>query len=524
MSEETKDQELTGAEVAPAVAAAEQPAEEPRKDPITIELEDLTEEGKKKIEESLHRPVEDIPATLSGQEKREGSRLDLTFQVARADYEAEQGRLLKDIQKEAVLPGYRKGKAPVRLLLKRLGEDAVRDTLRSVATNALRQENLKNSLKLTVNPRIIDYTVAETGQEPVQFVVEAEVEPVVEAKDYKGLTVEVEIVAVAEEAIAARIEEMRRGAAVYEAAPEGAEVAEGDTLVVESEVYGSQGQKMESQSRPRWDLYDFKEQLPGPVGEQIVGKKIGETVEAQVPQTSTNRRGEEVVHEDSWKVTIKEIKRMRLPELDDEFAKDLGDYATLEDLKSKVRADLEAAATEREKAAAVNQLYRKISELNPVDVPQSLLNVRTYELIMQDREQLARYGMKLEHVIQDTEAYLQNQRASAGEIAKISLLLQDIAQKENLTVTEEDVEKAIAVLAERQGRKPLAVRARLEAQRQLDQFRDQVAREKINDFLLANSTVNKVEPKPAEAAKAEEGKAAEGEIEGESEAKEVKSE
>lgn len=517
MSEETKDQELTAGEAAPAVEAAAQPAEEPRKDPITIELEDLTEEGKKKIEESLHRSVADIPGTLLSQEKREGSRVHLTFEVARANYEAEQGLLLKDIQKEAVLPGYRKGKAPVRLLLKRLGEDAVRDTVRSVATNVLRQENLKQSLKLTVKPHVIDYTVAEGGDVPVQFVIEAEVEPVVDATEYKGLTIEVESAPLPEEVVAQRIEEMRRNAAVYDPAPEGTEIAEGDVLVVESEVFGAQGQKMENLSRPTWNLHDFKEQLPGPVAEQIVGKKVGETVEAQVPQTSTNRRGEEVVHEDNWKVTVKEIKRMRLPELDDEFAKDLGDYATLEDLKTKVRAELQAASEEQEKSAAVTQLYRKISEMNVVDVPQSLQDAHTSDLIMQDREQLARYGMRLEHVVQDVGSYVASKRASAAEIAKVTMLLQDIARKENLAVTEEDVEQAIAELAERQGRKPLAVRARLEAQRQLDAFREQVARQKINDFLLANNTVNKVAPKPAEAPQAEAPQAEAGESEAKSE-------
>lgn len=497
MSEETKDQEQAGAEATQAVETVEQQPAEPRKEPIRIELEDLTEEGRKKIEESLKRPVADIPATVLSQDKHPGSLVHLTFQVARADYDAEQGRLLKDLQKEAVLPGYRRGKVPVKLLQIRLGEDAVRDTIRSLATNAMRQEVAKQQLKLTVRPQVNEYNVPE-GAEAVTFEVEAEVEPTVEAKEYKGVTVEVEMQPVAEEAVNQRLEAMRNQNAVYDAAPADAVVQDQDVLTVDAEVYGAQGQKLENMSRENWHLYAFREQLPPAVADLIIGKKVGEPVEAKVENKTTNRRGEEVTHLDDWKVTVKEIKRSRLPELDDEFAKDLGDYATLEDLKNKIRGELQEAEETRQRNEALGKIYQKLSELNPIDVPHSLLNAQTYQLIRQDQEQLQRYGMRLEHVIHDANQYLNDQRNSAGQMVLIGLLLDEIAKKENLSVTDEDVDKEIEKMAEKQGRKPLAVRARLEAQRQLDQFREQVGRQKINDFLLANSTVNKVPAKPKE--------------------------
>lgn len=499
MSEETKDQEQAGAEATQAVETVEQQPAEPRKEPIRIELEDLTEEGRKKIEESLKRPVADIPATVLSQDKHPGSLVRLNFQVARADYDAEQGRLLKDLAKEAVLPGYRRGKVPVKLLQIRLGEDAVRDTVRSLATNAMRQEVARQQLKLTVRPQVTEYNVADDA---VTFEVEAEVEPTVEAKEYTGITVEVEMQPVAEEAVNQRIEAMRNQNAVYENAPEDAVVQDQDVLTVDAEVYGAQGQKLENMSREAWHLYAFREQLPPAVADLIVGKKVGEQFETKVENKSTNRRGEEVTHMDDWKVTVKEIKRSRLPELDDEFAKDLGDYATLEDLKNKIRAELQEAEETRQRNEALGKIYQKLSELNPIDVPHSLLNAQTYQLIRQDQEQLQRYGMRLEHVIHDPNQYLNDQRNSAGQMVLIGLLLDEIAKKENLAVTDEDVDKEIEKMAERQGRKPLAVRARLEAQRQLDQFREQVGRQKINDFLLANATVNKVPAKPKEEAPA----------------------
>lgn len=495
MSEETKDQELTP-DATPVAEVAGQPAGKPEKEPIKIELEDLTEEGRKKIEEALHRPIQDISVTLLSQDAHPGSRLHLSFQAPRADYDAEQGRLLHDLQKEAVLPGYRKGKVPARLLQIRLGEDSVRDTIRSLATNAMRQENLKQGLKLTVAPRVLDYTVPEGGAEPVAFEVEAEIEPTIVLNQYQGLSVEVEIQPVGEEMVAQRLDEMRRQNAVVDSAPEGSEVTAGDELVVDAEVFGEQGQKMENLSHTAWDLHNFSQQLAAPLNELIVGKKVGETIESQVENVVTNRRGQQVVHADSWKVTVREIKRSRLPELDDEFAKDLGDYATLEDLKTKVRADLEAAETLRQRNEGLNKLYQKLIELNPVDVPASLREAQTYQLIMQDQNQLARYGMRLEHVIHDTAQYLRDQRNSAEGLVRVGLLLDTMAKQENLTVTDEDVEREIEKMAELQGRKALAVRARLEASKQLDQFREQISRQKLNDFLIEHNTLEKVPAKP----------------------------
>lgn len=505
MSEEKKDQDVTATEPTPEASGVEAPvAESAKMEPIKIELEDLTEEGKKKTEEALGRSVADIEHTVASQEDRPGSVVALRFETSREAYEAEQARLLNDLRKEAVLPGFRKGKAPLKLLQIRLGEDAVRDTIRAIGSNVLRQETIKQGLKFITKPQIVTYTVPEDGG-TVSFEVEGEVEPKVEVKQYKGITVEATVRPVTDEMVEEKLQGLRRQNAVMETAGEDAAINPDDAIVVDIVVTNALGEKLDNYCKENQLIQNFKQELPEKVSAELVGKKVGETVTTTVEHKSTNRRGEEVTHEDNYAVTVREIKISRLPVLDDEFAKDLGDNATLEDLRQKTRKELEESQAQRERAEALHKLYHQLVELNPVDPPASLLEQQAYRMIMEDQYQLSRMGIRLEHVVQDVNKYLNDQRSSAGETVKVQLLLAQIGKLENLEVTDADVDKEIEEMAEKMGRKPLAIRARLEAQKQLDQFREQVAQRKLGDFLLANNTVVKVEAAAQEAPAEEEG-------------------
>jgi trigger factor len=470
---------------------------EPKIEPITLELEDLTADGKAKAEERLKRAIPDVAYTIQASEARPGSVTALTIAVARPAYLAEQTAMLEDLAKEVVLPGFRKGKAPLKLLQIRMGEDAVRSTIAALATNALRQEHAIKDFKFISKPRVVEYDV-KTGQEPISFVAEVETIPTVELKEFSGLSVDVEDRPVNDEAIDQRIDQLRRQNAVVETAPEGAALGEEDTVLIKTTVTNELGEVLGHLTKETQTVYDVKRDLPEPVAAQLLGKQVGDVVEATVAAKVTNRKGEEVEHSDHWQVEVLEIKTTKLPALDDEFAKDLGEHDTLDALKAKIRADLTKAEADRQHSEAVGKLLRLMVEKNPVDTPRSLLAHRQYELIMQDQYQLQRMGLRLEQVVTDTDKYLRDQRASADELVKIQLISAELSKRENLEVTDEDVEQEIATVAEQTGRKPLAVRARLEAQKQLDQFRENIARKKLGDFLISKNTINKVAPKPAE--------------------------
>ena len=365
----------------------------------------------------------------------------------------------------------------------------------SVAVNVLRQETTKGQLEFISKPQVIAFDVPEQAGK-VRIEIEAERQPRIELNQYKGFSVEVEQHTVTEERIDQRLEQLREQNAYFESAPEEARVNPEDAVVVDIEVTNPEGDRIQQHCCEDQMMVNWRQELPEPVPEQLVGKKKGETVSAVVENKATNRRGEEVSHKDRYEVTVRDIKIKKLPELDDEFAKDLGEHETLAALRAAIGKELEEELQRQHRSAALQQLNQKLIEAHSVDPPRSLIAQRQYDLVMQDNYQLSRMGLRLEHVIQDASRYMEDQKATAETGITIDLLWNKIAETEGIDVTDEDLEAEINRLAEQSGRKPLAVRARLEAQQMLDQMREELRRRKIGAFLLEHNEIKNVEPKP----------------------------
>jgi trigger factor len=463
--------------------------------PITIELEDLTDEGKAKLEKELRRSIPDRPFVIVEQVAKPGAEIELKVELSGDAFREEQQVLLGDLSKEVVLPGFRKGKAPVGLILRRMGEEAARNTIASLATNVLRQEQAKQKWSLLAKPYVLEFAVPSKDDDKVKLSIELELAPKVELQQYKGFAVEVERRDVTDAMVEARLEELRRQSAVQDVADADHGLADEDVVTVDVEATSETGERLEHLCQQGRPLYAWRRNLPNEVVEGMAGKKTGETAEAVVVNKTTNRRGEEIVHNDHYKVTIKEIRCAKMPALDDAFAKDLGDHENLDALRVKIRQDLAKAEEERRRSEGLAKIYRAMIEKNPIDVPRSLVARQEYLQIANDSQQMQRYGLRLEQVVQDTEKYLRDQRAEADETVRLQLLMAELVKTEHVQASDADMEAEIARLAEETGRKPLAIRARLEAQNQLDDFRQNLAKRKIGDFLLANNTVNVVEPK-----------------------------
>jgi trigger factor len=465
---------------------------------IQLDLDDLTQEGREKAEKDLKRKIEDMPYTVEGREARAGSLRVMTFVLERDTYKNEEKRMLSDLNKEIALPGFRKGKAPLNLLRRRLGEEVVKESVTSVSTNVLRQEVASGELKLLSKPSVTSYDLEHQDGQKVSLEIEVELEPVVELKGYKGIEVEVEEGEAGDDRLNDRLEELRRYNAAVESLGKNAKLKEGDQVTVDVVVASSKGERLDHLCGSDREYRNYMKQLPPELAEKLTGARIGDMVEADIENKATNRKGEEIIHTDHHEITVKDIKREKLPELDDEFAKDLGDHETLDALKDEIRKELKAGEENRRKAEAVRALWEKVGELNPVDVPKSLKAQAQYNMIMQDSYQLQRMGLSLDQVVQDSDKYLTDQRSGAEQNVKIELLRSRLGEIENLGVTDVEVDAEIERIAAETDRKPLAVRARLEADKELDDFRENLANNKVNDFLFENNTIKFVPPKKEE--------------------------
>ncbi len=500
MAEEKTSQSEEGA-VATAEGMPESPAEKasgqaPAKRPIPIALELLTEKAKQEAEEQLGKPIRDMAYTLASQTAIPNSTLSLKFEVAAEEVRKELDRFYENLRKDVVLPGFRKGKAPVKLIRIRMGEEADRDAMIEIAVNVTRQETLRQQLNFVADPQVVDWSMEEG--KPLTFEVHAEIPPKIELKEYKGLSVTVETQDVSDAAVDHNIEHLRQDFATWETAPAGHKFAPGDQLVVDLKVTGDKEQELKHLSRENLVLHNTSG-LPSELAEKLPGLGTGENATATIKSERQTRKGETIHSADTYQVTVKEIKIRKLPALDDEFAKDLGEeYATLAELRAGVRKDLEHREEERQKGEAVGKIVMALVEKNPIEIPPSMVHSAQIHAIHEDRLQLEQMGLNLGDVVKDPKTYLQG-RWMTGELrVKQALLCGEVSKVEKLEVTDEDLEKEIARIAENSGRKPLAVRAKLEAEKKLDALRNEMVDRKITDFLLANNTVEKVASKPAE--------------------------
>lgn len=481
---------------AAAVAAEPGTEQAARPEPIKIALDMLTEEAKKEAEED-GRPTEEIPYSIQAEETKPHSILSLKFQIEAADFRAVLDRFYTNLRKEITLPGFRKGRAPVKLIRIRMGSDADRDAMTDAATRVLREELLKRDLRPTADPHLVDWTLEDGA--PLIFETEIEIEPKIDLQNYKGLSVTVETHEVAEAMVDSELERMRAQFATSESAPEGAKLAEGQIPLIDLKVTGQGGNELKHLDREAWLISDFKNELPPELAEKMIGLAVGETASAEIVSSRRNRRGEEVQYKDTFAATLRDIKVTRLPDLDDEFAKDLEEYDTLDELRASIRKDLEKMEEDRQRGESVAKVIEAIVENNPVDAPRSMIDQAQYRSMMNDSMQLSRMGLRIQDVVSDPGSYLTSQQSGAEFLVKRSLVMGKLAELEKLEVSDEDVEKEIAEIAERAGRKSLAIRAQLEADGRLDALSDQLLQRKVGDFLIENNSVQKVAaPPPAD--------------------------
>lgn len=497
MTEETKTETVEEENAATAEENA------PAIEPIEIDPEVLTEDGKAKAEKEQRRTIEDVAYTLQEEKACPQVVTAYTFALDYAIFDTECTRMLKDFGKQVTLPGYRKGKAPLNLLRRRLGEDFNREVIGSLGANVLRQYKNEKELEIIGKPQIVDFEVPEDKSSQVTLTVEVEGEPKVELKKYKGLKVEANKIEPTEKMMDDRLQQLRQQNAVTESAPEGTVISEETLLIsIDADVRDAAGAPVANLCKENQAVYNWQHNLPVDVVEALKGKKVGDTIEVKVTTSKTNRRGEQIDHTDDWKVTVRDIKIQKLPELDDEFAKDMGEYETLDAFKAELQKEIDAQAEQQQKQESLSKIYEALIDENEVEAPRSMVGAEQMHLVMRDSQELARIGLRLENVIQNPEQYLADQEQTAAKTVALRLLLVEISKAESLDVTDEDLDKEIERMAEEAGRKPLAIRARLEAEKQLDQVRGQLAQKKVEDFLSENNTVKLVDP-PKEEAKAE---------------------
>ena len=423
-------------------------------------------------------------------EKLTTNKAKLTFVIPAEQFdEAMQKSYLKNRGRINV-PGFRKGKAPRKLIESMYGEgifydDAFEFVFPAAYEEAVTAENLQ-----VVSRPEVDVQEIAAGTD-LKFTAEVYVRPDVLLGEYKNLTVEIEKQAVTDEMIDARIEQDRQKNARVIDKTEGT-VEEGDT--VNLDYAGSvDGVAFEGGTAQGQTLKIGSHQFIPGFEEQMVGMAIGEEKDLDVTFPTEYHAAELAGKAAVFHVKVNSIQATELPELDDDFAADVSEFTTFADYRTGIVEELNERAEKNNKVAAENALVEKAVENTEIDVPASMIETECENILREMEMRMMYQGLRMEDYLKYTGQTIEDMKSAyaneAEKRVKIELTLEAIRKAEGIEPTEEEVNAQIAEQAARMGQTAEELEKNLTAE-QRSYLADTAAVQKVVDLLVAGATVN----------------------------------
>jgi trigger factor len=411
------------------------------------------------------------------------TRKNVKVEIPTEVVSAEIDRIARDYGRRARVPGFRPGKTPPRVIKQRFKNEILHDVAHDLIPRAVDDALREKGLEAVDTPDVRDVTIEE-GQ-PLTFTASFDTLPAFDPGDLSTISIRRASSAITEEAVDLSMQRLRDRAARFEPV-EGRGVDHGDTAVVDLERKDPSGTG-ETHAGVSIEL-GAKANPPG-FDEQLLGLEPGATKSFDITYPQDYPIGELAGTTVSYTVTVKGLKRRVLPELDDEFAKDLGEFDTLAALRARVREDLEHEAKHAAEREDRGELMKQLATRLPFEVPASMVEREVDRRLEDFARRLIDQGVDPRQANIDWNAFRDSQRQVAGEAVGAALVLDELARREQLEVTDGEVEREVERYAERTGRTPAAVRAALEKEGGLSRVYASLRREKSIDFVMARATM-----------------------------------
>jgi trigger factor len=410
-------------------------------------------------------------------------RREIELEIPADEVSKSMEKVAREIARVARVPGFRPGKAPVTLIRRRFADDIKSEVLQSLIPERIEKALEERKLVPVTRPQVDHVDFPEAG--PVKFRAVFEVFPEFELGEYKGLEVEVDAVEVTDVDVAKTIEEMRSRAATF-VPVEGRALADGDFAVLKIiGVPAGGGEPIQAENvlchiGAEETMEAFNTNLRG--AQPGDKKQFEATYPADYPDP---KLGGKSFH---YTVDVIGVKEKKLPELNDEFAKDV-EAASLDDLRAKIRQNLAAERDHRQREQAEQKLIEALIAKHDFPVPEALVEHQQDARLERVVRSLAGQGVDPRAVNVDWVSLRQRQRERAVGDVKAEMLLDKVATAENIEVSEEEFEQQIAHLAEHSGETAQAFRARLTKQGSLDRMKSKLRSDKTLEWLHRNARI-----------------------------------
>ena len=421
--------------------------------------------------------------------KKEGNKVTLKITVDNNKFEEAVNKAYNKTKGKYNIPGFRKGKAPKVVIETQYGKgvfynDAIDMLFPEVYPEAIKELNIDPIDRPDLD---IEEISKDNG---LVMVVNVEVKPEFELGAYKGIEISKVDNTVSEEDVEARLNEMvNRNARLTSVEDKALE--NGDTAVIDFEGFKN-GVAFEGGKGENYNLVIGSNTFIPGFEDQLVGKKAGEEVEVNVtfPEAyhAENLAGKPVV----FNVKVNDVKVKEVPALDDEFAKDTTEFETLAELRADVKAKLEEQAKNAADAEMRNALVEKVSANTEVEVPEAMVQHQIDNMLMELNYQLQYQGLNLEQLLQMTGRGLdelrEERRADAERLVKSSLVLEAIAEKENVEANDADVDAELEKMAAMYNMEVEKIKTSIR-ETDIEDIKGQIKIRKTLDLLVENATI-----------------------------------
>jgi trigger factor len=422
----------------------------------------------------------------------------ISVEIPSDQVEAAIDKVYAEIRKKAKYEGFRPGKIPMHIV-KRVYREAM---LEQVQHDLYKKSFIESLQKNDINPLdtpLVEFSPVVEGS-PFKYTAEVEVAPKIDLKDYLSIPVNKEKCRPSTEAIENELRVMQNNLAQLIPVDDDVAVEIGHEVTVD---YSLSIEGLPDEGKRELDVVIVAgdDSIAPGFDKQLIGMKIGDEKEIKVTIPEGGSNPETAGKEGVYQIRLKEIKRKELPELDDEFAQQIGDYETMDELRESMLEYFEKSENDRVEDALNDNLVNALIESNPLEVPKSFVKSQLDYMIQSFKKQLQKSRIPFEKFGMSDDALRERFHDEAVGKVKGQLLLMALMEKENINVSDEDVENRFEKVADGDADRLARIRDYYSSNREaMDSLKSEIRTEKAFRFLQDNAVITEIEPAEAEAA------------------------
>jgi trigger factor len=422
--------------------------------------------------------------------EKEECRRELEIEIPVEDWSKEAEKVAQEFAKVARVPGFRPGRVPITVIKQRFRQEIRAELLKDMLPKVIEEATKEKNITLITQPEVKDLVFE--NDKPITFKADFEILPTLALENYKGLKAEEEAVVVTEEDIEGTLKHLREQAAEF-LVVENRPVENGDFVSVAFTAYPTRASDQKPEKE--FDASDILIEVGGErtvkeFTENLMGKSAGDEVQFTVDYADDFADKRLAGRHVSYQVKVETLKTKSLPEINDDFAKTLGEFDTLAELKDKIHKDTEQAHKRQAKERTCDKLVDLILEHNPFAVPKALVESQIDSRLQSMFRSLYQQGINPKKLSIDWEKLREEHRTSAIREAKVTLALEHIAKTENISTSDEEVDAEITKMAEKMQQPFSSIKQHLTKEGTLDKLRSQLTNQKTLNFLYESADIS----------------------------------